>query len=244
MYLLRLDDASEYMNVQNWAHIESILDKYNIKPIVAVIPNNQDPSFIDNYKKDDKFWAKVKEWNSKGWIIALHGFNHVYLTNSGGINPVNSRSEFAGLPFQMQCEKIRDGNEIFRKHNISPRIFVAPSHTFDLNTLSAIKQESDIRIISDTFAYDIYRKWDLYFIPQQASYVQWLPFKLTTFCYHPNNMDENSFKNLELFIIKHRKLFIDFDDITLKSRKLNLIEISMRKLYFLFRFFRTMLKTN
>lgn len=41
-YIIRLDDASEIMNVSAWERIEELLDNYNIKPIVGIIPNNKD----------------------------------------------------------------------------------------------------------------------------------------------------------------------------------------------------------
>lgn len=41
-YIIRLDDASEIMNVSTWERIEELLDNYNIKPIVGIIPNNKD----------------------------------------------------------------------------------------------------------------------------------------------------------------------------------------------------------
>ena len=49
MYLIRLDDASEYMNVDNWAMIEELLEKYGIKPIVGIIPKNEDKEFVSTY---------------------------------------------------------------------------------------------------------------------------------------------------------------------------------------------------
>ena len=45
MYLMRLDDACEKRNVKNWDRMEALLDKYNVKPLVAVIPNCKDPNF-------------------------------------------------------------------------------------------------------------------------------------------------------------------------------------------------------
>ena len=41
-YIFRLDDACPSMNHEKWNRILSIFDKYNISPIIAVIPNNQD----------------------------------------------------------------------------------------------------------------------------------------------------------------------------------------------------------
>ena len=45
-YCLRLDDACPQMNAEKWARIERILDKYKVKPIVGVIPENRDPDLL------------------------------------------------------------------------------------------------------------------------------------------------------------------------------------------------------
>ena len=37
-YIIRLDDANEYSDMSKWDRIEKILDKNDIKPLVAVIP--------------------------------------------------------------------------------------------------------------------------------------------------------------------------------------------------------------
>ena len=87
-YIMRLDDASEKRNIKCWDRIEKILDNYGIKPLVGVIPHCED-SMMDAYPIDDRFKTRIKNWADKDWIIALHGYNHVYSSKSGGINPVN-----------------------------------------------------------------------------------------------------------------------------------------------------------
>lgn len=235
MYLLRLDDASEYMDVDKWNKLEILLDKYNIKPIVGVIPKNQDTALVSKYQKNSSFWDKVAVWNLKGWTIAIHGYTHVYSSNSGGINPVNLKSEFAGLPLNVQEEKIKQGIQVFKQHQLNPKIFFAPSHTFDMNTLKALKKESNIRIICDTVANDVYKMRNFYFIPQQSGHVRNLPFKVTTFCYHPNNMGDTHFELLEKFIKKNIDKLGSFEDLTFKERKLDLFDKVLKKMYFLTR---------
>lgn len=44
-YVIRLDDACPTMNHANWNRMEYLLDKYSVRPIVGVIPENQDPDF-------------------------------------------------------------------------------------------------------------------------------------------------------------------------------------------------------
>ena len=138
-YILRLDDASDYMDIEKWMRMERLLDKYQIKPIFGIIPKNGDESLVSKYQQNPEFWSLMHSWIDKGWIPAMHGYEHRYVTEDGGINPVNKRSEFAGLPYEEQAEKIRKGYQILDQHGIKPEIFFAPSHTFDKNTLKGIK---------------------------------------------------------------------------------------------------------
>lgn len=232
-YIIRLDDASDYMDLEKWKRIESILDKYHVKPIFGIIPDNKDESLVSQYDKNDSFWNLMNIWIEKGWTPAMHGYEHRYVTEDGGINPVNKRSEFAGLPLDEQKKKIRQGHQILAEHNIEPEIFFAPSHTFDENTLAAIKSETSIRVISDTVANDVYKKDDFYFIPQQSGSVRALPFQLVTFCYHPNTMEKHHFEELENFLETHQEAFISYSSELLKDRKKNLYDTFLSRLYFL-----------
>lgn len=238
MYLIRLDDASEYMDIEKWGRVETILDRYSVKPIVGIIPNNKDEELIADYTYNEGFWDKAKEWQKKEWAIALHGYTHVYLTKSGGINPVNYRSEFAGVPLKEQKNKIRKGIQIFKEKGLVAKLFFAPSHTFDLNTLRALKEETDIRIVSDTIANDTYKWQDFYFIPQQSGKVRRLPFKLVTFCYHPNNMEEHDFLELDNFLSKYSERFITFQELKLNNRTLSLHDRILRRIYFALKYLR------
>ena len=128
-YLIRLDDACPTMDAAKWQRMEDMLDRYGVRPMVGVIPANNDPKQrIDS--EDFTFWDKVKSWVNKGWTIALHGYDHCYVSEDGlkGLNPLWARSEFAGVSLEKQKEKIREGVKIFRSHGIDPQYFFAPSH--------------------------------------------------------------------------------------------------------------------
>ena len=232
--ILRLDDACERMKSESWQRLEKILDNYNISPLVGVIPHCEDDA-MQAYESDSLFWDKVVKWEKKGWCIALHGYNHVYSTRDGGINPVNKRSEFAGESLETQCIKIRDGLKIMRDNGIEPKVFFAPSHTFDMNTLRALEKESQIRTISDTIAWDSYKKNGFTFVPQQSGRVRKLPFKTITFCYHPNTMDDKMFRELETFLSKHNKRFVSFNSVLSTNRKYSFLDKMLNNLYFFLR---------
>ena len=230
MYLVRLDDASEHMDLDNWVRMKSLLDKYQIKPIYGIIPNNQDPELL-KYEKVSDFWSLMKRWESEGWIPAMHGYTHVFETDKGGINPVNKRSEFAGVTFERQSEKIRDGYRILREHGIKTDIFFAPAHTFDGNTLKALYKETPIRVISDTISNDVYYRKPFYYIPQQSGRMRKLPFKVVTFCFHPNIMKNEDFADVEEFIIRNRKEFKLYMNPQI-MRKKNITDKLLSILYF------------
>lgn len=229
-FLMRLDDASEKRDVSRWNRIENLLDFYSIKPLVGVIPNCEDPE-MDKYSVDDLFWHKVKEWEDKEWKIAMHGYNHVYCTSSGGKNPINKKSEFAGLSLEDQRKKIKAGVAVFRKHGIEPKIFFAPAHTFDENTVEALKIESNISVISDTIANDVYYENGITYVPQQSGKVRLLPFKVVTFCYHPNTMDNKCFEELEAFIQKNESKFVSFPT-AVSHREKNIVDFIVEQIYF------------
>lgn len=220
-YLIRLDDACPTMNCEKWSRMESLLDSYSIRPMVGVIPNNEDQEqLIDD--ESQEFWDTVISWEKKGWTIAMHGYNHCYSSDGGlnGLNPMWQRSEFAGLPLSVQREKIIKGVTILRGKGINPKYFFAPSHTYDNNTLIALREESDIRIISDTIALKPYKYKDFTIIPQIGGHCIKMNFPgIYTFCFHPNVMSNESFKALESFLSKYKNHFISFKDLDLENCK-------------------------
>lgn len=217
-YLIRLDDACPTMDKLKWQQIEDILDKFGIKPMVGIIPSNADPQqCIDT--EDGDFWEKALRWQAKGWSIAMHGYDHCYISDKGrsGLNPLWERSEFSGVDYDIQCKKIREGYDILKSNGLNPQYFFAPSHTFDENTLKALRECSDIRIISDTIALKPYRNGDFTFIPQIGGGDK-LPLNgVWTFCLHPSAMKFEDIYKFEEFIKKHKGNFSDFKSLNLSK---------------------------
>lgn len=222
-YLIRLDDACPQMDHAKWKRMEDMLDKYGVKPLVGIIPNNEDPvTCID--PKDDNFWSLAKSWSTKGWKIALHGYNHVCTTQTGGVNPIHKRSEFASLSYEEQCIKIRKGYSILKQNEIEAEWFFAPSHTFDENTLKAIRECTPIKYISDMIATKPFLSYGLTFVPCQMGRLREMPISgYWCACYHPNIMKDEEFDMLDNFLSQHKDEFISFDQIT-KARKKSIMD--------------------
>ncbi|HET8715597.1 MAG TPA: DUF2334 domain-containing protein, partial [Holophagaceae bacterium] len=96
-YILRFDDICPTMNWEVWEAIEALLDRHGVKPILAVVPDNQDPKLQVDAPRAD-FWDRVRGWQAKGYTIALHGYQHRYINRNAGIMGLTHQSEFAGLP--------------------------------------------------------------------------------------------------------------------------------------------------
>lgn len=220
-YLIRLDDACPTMDKAKWQRIFDILDRYGVRPMVGIIPHNEDPmQEID--APDEEFWDKAKQWQQKGYAIALHGYNHCYISNKGmeGLNPLWSRSEFAGVSLEVQKQKIRDGFKILSSNGVKPKYFFAPSHTFDENTLKALRECTDIRIISDTIATKPYQKDEFVFLPQLGGHCTEMKILgVWTFCLHPSAMTDANFDATESFLKNHKNEFIGFDELDLSNLK-------------------------
>lgn len=227
-FIIRLDDACEDMCEEKWSKVEHLLDKYKIKPIVGIIPENKDKSF--NYKKIDDFWNKYAlKWQKKGWIIAQHGLNHKYHYYISGKKKI--RTEFFGLDYDTQYNMLAKGYKILKENNITPTCFFAPNHTFDKNTIKACKTLNCFKFISDGIAQYPFKYNEMLHFPNIFD----TPHKILnngiyTFVFHPNNITDENLINLEKFIIKYNNCFdINLDEIIKKyqKRKRNIIDYSL-----------------
>lgn len=188
-YLIRLDDACPTMDGAKWGMVEDALDRHRIRPLVAVVPDNTDPDLhVD--PPDPLFWEKVRRWDAKGWTIAMHGFQHQFhsVDRSSLLLPFYDRSEFAGLSYELQAEKIRNSWRLFKDAGIEPRMWIAPAHCFDGTTLAALKAETPIRVISDGIARRPFFQDGFYWLPQQLWSLSPKKWGLWTVCLHPNTM--------------------------------------------------------
>lgn len=235
-FLIRLDDACPTMNRDTWEYIANFLLKRNIYPLVGIIPNCKDAKM--NYMEPEpvkKFWERMRDWQTKGCTMALHGYDHCYISESGGINPVNKRSEFAGILYDIQAEKLRKGYQILKEEGIHAEWFFAPSHTYDNNTLKALELETPIRKISDTIAFRPYIDEAFLFCPVQSGHFFTPPVSgVWTFCFHPSTMETKEIDAFEQFIKKNHNKFIGFDDLQI-DRKKDILDKTLSLSYFTYR---------
>jgi len=245
-YLFRLDDASPFANTKKWKVIEDIFKRYEILPIVAVIPDNKDPELM-HQKYDPNFWKRVREWESMGWEVAMHGYQHVFhkVERMQNVIPFYNRSEFSGLTLFEQEEKIRRSREIFLENGLNPKVWVAPAHAFDYTTLKALANAANIKIVSDGISLSPYYKRGFYFLPQQLWSIKKKKLGFWTICLHPDSMTESEINDLELQLSSHDilKNTISLADVILVNNNKTILDFCFSALFY-FRFFASSIYRN
>lgn len=185
-YLIRFDDICPTMNWSVWREIEAILVESEVKPMLAVVPNNQDDALRVSPERSD-FWTHVRSWQRRGWTIGLHGYEHRYVNSCAGLVGLNRRSEFAGLSHRNQQEKLRLAVKIFEREHVKPDVWIAPSHSFDSNTIEALLDIGLPYISDGFFLYPGKDARGVMWIPQQIWRFRKVPFGVWTVCLHHNN---------------------------------------------------------
>jgi predicted deacetylase len=208
-YLLRFDDLCPTIEHDHWLRCLPLIEDFGLKPILAVIPDNQDEG-LNISPPDPMFWPLMRAMEAEGATIALHGYRHLCASHGESLLPLHHHTEFAGVPEVTQRRWIREGRGILRGHGLNPMIFVAPRHGFDHATLRALRREG-IPLLSDGFARVPFERGGITWIPQQL----WGPVEksrgLWTICIHSNFINAAKVDELRAFIRTHAAQFTSVD---------------------------------
>lgn len=197
---VRLDDITPAMDWDKFQAFASLLDEFAIKPLIGVVPDNRDENLNRGTARED-FWAYVKKRQTEGWVVAQHGWQHVYTQHKGGVFPLNDFSEFAGVPYEQQLTMLEQGKEILAAQGIVTDLFMAPAHSYDHNTLRALRQAGFCGL-TDGFGKGPYQWRGLTFYPISFRLENSLKKEkgITTMVVHTNT---ESAQDME----KYRKIF-------------------------------------
>jgi predicted deacetylase len=220
-YLVRFDDICPGMRWSVWREIEKILVDNDVRPMLAVVPQNEDPT-LDVDAREPRFWELVRGWQARGWTIGLHGYQHRYVTRAAGLVGLNQRSEFAGLPYAEQLAKLRRAVDIFGAESVRPDVWIAPGHSFDATTVAALG-DVGIRAISDGFFVSSHRdERGTLWVPQQLWSFRYRPCGDWTVCYHHNDWAARDVTRFAADVAKYRSRITSFGEIaaapTLRKR--------------------------
>lgn len=216
---IRMDDITPDMDWAKFMRFKALCDLYQVKPLIGVVPDNRDENLhIDEPRAVpvDDFWKYLKELEGEGWCIAQHGVRHIYTTKKMGCFPLNRLSEFAGLSYEEQYKALKEGRKILLGHDIRTDLFMAPAHSFDRNTVKALRKLGFCRM-TDGFGAFPYTRWGMIFYP--ISYKQGSVLKkgdtkgYTTFVVHTNAMNDKDFGRYERLFSAYKNRLVSYSEL-------------------------------
>ncbi len=232
----RLDDITATMHWKNFDQLRALFNKHALYPLLGIIPDNHYKALDIDLPQAD-FWNIMRQLKKQGWSIAQHGYQHLPLSQNGGILKLNQKSEFAGLSFTEQFKRIQAGQAVLKQENLETNIWMAPWGTYDEITLNALKK-ANFCYVTDGQSLRPYLKSSLKFIPCQMEKPRKVLFAFITVCIHPNSVSSQYIKNLDLFIKRNRQYCIHFSDALKIKPSNNFFNISSEKMMLLLRKFK------
>lgn len=232
--LIRIDDVCTSMNAEKFNEMIDMLEAHNVKGLLGIVPMNKDTELAVS-PEDALFWDRMKKMQQEGWVLAMHGVNHVYDSVDWGLVCARKKSEFAGHSFDEQYTKLKAGCGEFEKHGIVIDTFFAPGHSYDRNTVKALKKLGFI-YISDGRSKGVYDYKGIRFIPCRSYGLPKVGRGVTTVALHPcaKGFDYQQF--LKWF--DRNKVFIEnYNEFLIKNGKVeigtlrNVFEKSSERLF-------------
>ena len=208
----RIDDVSPYMDFVSFERTMNILFKYGCKPLLGIVPNNKDDNIKYGNNHCDDFWLLMADYEKKGCTLAMHGYEHLYQSVSRNLMTHKKNSEFAGLSYDLQKDKIKRGKSILENNGIYTDIFFAPAHTFDKTTLKCLK-ENGFNIVSDGRSHGIYCYKGIKHIPVRFYGFPKRIYKCTTIALHPCASGDEGYSTLCAFLEKHKECIVDYKEL-------------------------------
>ncbi len=202
-FLLRFDDICPTMRWDLWAEIEACLVEHSVKPILAVVPDNRDPGLRADRPAAD-FWDRARRWQTLGWTIALHGYQHLYVARAAGLTNTRKKSEFASLPSAAQAEKLQRGTEIFAREGIRARTWIAPGDAFDAVTVSLLPSFGIDILSAGWFWRPLAGPHRTTWVPCQISILRPVPPGVWTVCSHHNSWTQADLREFQTGVARHR----------------------------------------
>lgn len=213
--LLRFDDICPTMNWEQWERAKRMMDKAGVTALLGVVPDCTDPDLkIDTPRPD--FWEYIRELQNQGYTIAMHGYHHQFEIRADGLVTKNKISEFAGLPFEKQLEKIQKGKEILNSHGIATDVFFAPAHSYDDNTLLALKA-CGFKYMNDGLSSKPYMRQGIKLLPCRSGGIPRMEKKsgFVTSVIHAHEWERvekrGEFEKFEKLLKVYNKDVVDFD---------------------------------
>ena len=209
---VRMDDITPDMNWENFRFFQELFEEAGITPLLGIVPDNRDENLHKEEPHQD-FYEIMKNLEKQGWVLSMHGCHHIYSTKKGGMFPLNNFSEFAGVSYTEQKKMLEEGKRRLAENGILTDIFMAPAHSYDQNTLRALR-ELGFTKMTDGFGEKPYTYKGLTFYPISFQLSRSLKKKegYTTMVLHANTITEKDKERYKNIFKEHGKDMISYSE--------------------------------
>lgn len=210
VFVLRIDDVVPEFPWRKFRAIEETLIEFNIRPIVGVVPDNADAKLRYDPALAD-FWDLIREWRRRGWTVAQHGHRHSYTSTGRDFLRRGRKSEFVGHSYANQHSMLAAGKAIMLREKVWDGVFMAPSHSFDHVTLTALR-DLDFRVVTDGWGVYPYTAEGMAFLPQMFATPRNFGFGVYTICLHIGSLSELQLAETVAWIRELAPQFVSLDE--------------------------------
>lgn len=209
---VRMDDITPHMNWDNFYFFQGLFKEAGIMPLLGIVPDCKDESLECGAFRSD-FYDIMSSLQKEGYCLSMHGCYHKYSTKKGGLFPLNNFSEFAGVSYIEQKEMLLSGKRKLEENGIVTDIFMAPAHSYDKNTLKALK-ELGFTKMTDGFGKRPYQYKGMNFYPISFRLGSSLKQKegYTTMVLHANTITEKDKERYIAIFKQYGKDMISYSD--------------------------------
>jgi predicted deacetylase len=195
-----MDDITPTMNWDRFSALMSLFQRFKVKPLLGIVPDNRDPKLQVSPTRED-FWEQMRALRAREEVeFAQHGYQHLLRTIPPGAGSGHgTRSEFSGLSYEEQREKIVKGRTILLEHGIKTTVWMAPSHSFDNTTLKALR-DTGFTALTDGISLFPFKEDGIICIPQQLWKPKWMPTGTITICLHSDEITVEEIARIRQFL--------------------------------------------
>ncbi|PAQ10895.1 DUF2334 domain-containing protein [Mesorhizobium temperatum] len=186
--VIRVDDIHPRMKWATFMRFVEGLSRRGLTATLGVIPECMDAQLCHDAPRKE-FWDTIRQLSTEGWIVAQHGYRHVYDISHANYLGIRNRSEFAGHPLDIQAERLAAGAEILLAEGLRSDVFMAPWHTFDNTTLKALER-TGFRYVTDGYGFWPYSEGELIMVPQLFARPHGWRLGVYTSCIHLDGMSD------------------------------------------------------
>jgi len=142
LVLFRSDDIAPWTDLEVLRAVNNLFIKHDVPVTQAVVPHDKhENESLDTEHDVCHYLTELNEEHGELFENSLHGFDHGRETDFYGV------SEFGGLPYEEQKQRLTDGYESLDDCIEMAKTFAPPFNTYDQKTVDVLVEE-EFKLVS------------------------------------------------------------------------------------------------